>query len=112
MRPLSEECSLVKERDGWGAPDPTNPATFASEERYRPTLSASSDVDFEIWVECIAKSIALDESRTEVGNTNKEGRDYFVISKGTYTKKLNVVGEIGRAVQQECRDRSRMPSSA
>eukprot|EP00456_Euglypha_rotunda_P050715 TRINITY_DN4084_c0_g1_i12.p1 TRINITY_DN4084_c0_g1~~TRINITY_DN4084_c0_g1_i12.p1 ORF type:complete len:104 (+),score=14.13 TRINITY_DN4084_c0_g1_i12:161-472(+) len=30
----------------------------------------------------------------------------------TYSPNFSLIGEIGRAVQQECRDRSRMPSSA
>src|SRR5438874_7993021 len=30
----------------------------------------------------------------------------------TSTTSIDIMGQIGRAVQQECRDRSRMPSSA
>eukprot|EP00456_Euglypha_rotunda_P027747 TRINITY_DN22128_c0_g1_i6.p1 TRINITY_DN22128_c0_g1~~TRINITY_DN22128_c0_g1_i6.p1 ORF type:complete len:128 (-),score=12.32 TRINITY_DN22128_c0_g1_i6:16-399(-) len=38
--------------------------------------------------------------------------EYHAIGQTGIASFLYVLGEIGRAVQQECRDRSRMPSSA
>src|SRR5436309_419154 len=45
--------------------------------------------------------------RVRAGNT-----DVLTDAEENVRQKLRAEGEIGRAVQQECRDRSRMPSSA
>eukprot|EP00456_Euglypha_rotunda_P078141 TRINITY_DN7457_c0_g1_i1.p1 TRINITY_DN7457_c0_g1~~TRINITY_DN7457_c0_g1_i1.p1 ORF type:complete len:115 (+),score=15.83 TRINITY_DN7457_c0_g1_i1:431-775(+) len=45
----------------------------------------------------------------------EEGRVVLMTTEvilGSFLRKYSAISEIGRAVQQECRDRSRMPSSA
>eukprot|EP00456_Euglypha_rotunda_P063350 TRINITY_DN53578_c0_g1_i1.p2 TRINITY_DN53578_c0_g1~~TRINITY_DN53578_c0_g1_i1.p2 ORF type:complete len:104 (+),score=34.10 TRINITY_DN53578_c0_g1_i1:42-314(+) len=56
---------------------------------------------------CIEYGATID---TDGGPFAKFGADTFVVIEKWET--LADLQEIGRAVQQECRDRSRMPSSA
>eukprot|EP00456_Euglypha_rotunda_P004213 TRINITY_DN107107_c0_g1_i1.p3 TRINITY_DN107107_c0_g1~~TRINITY_DN107107_c0_g1_i1.p3 ORF type:complete len:119 (-),score=39.53 TRINITY_DN107107_c0_g1_i1:12-341(-) len=51
----------------------------------------------------------------KVGNLKRYGLDYDSLKQlnpGLVYCSITGYGQIGRAVQQECRDRSRMPSSA
>src|SRR5260370_35176689 len=48
----------------------------------------------------------------ETGRLNVDGMNIISNDGSNKTACLIMEGEIGRAVQQECRDRSRMPSSA
>eukprot|EP00456_Euglypha_rotunda_P090751 TRINITY_DN9515_c0_g1_i17.p1 TRINITY_DN9515_c0_g1~~TRINITY_DN9515_c0_g1_i17.p1 ORF type:complete len:167 (-),score=24.95 TRINITY_DN9515_c0_g1_i17:23-523(-) len=53
---------------------------------------------------------ARDKGESLLGRIMEQGRD--ALEKGEELVKKPYIKEIGRAVQQECRDRSRMPSSA
>eukprot|EP00456_Euglypha_rotunda_P034976 TRINITY_DN26982_c0_g1_i3.p1 TRINITY_DN26982_c0_g1~~TRINITY_DN26982_c0_g1_i3.p1 ORF type:complete len:181 (+),score=4.19 TRINITY_DN26982_c0_g1_i3:161-703(+) len=54
----------------------------------------------------VAKNVAR-QSRDQVSRTIRRGKQGMQLMTNRFLRK-----EIGRAVQQECRDRSRMPSSA
>src|SRR5690606_41747270 len=88
---------------------PPRPTLFPYTTLFRSMVTLHEVITFLV-------SMQISISSLQTHNVNRCGRSRHLARKLSLRRKRsspNVsVAEIGRAVQQECRDRSRMPSSA
>eukprot|EP00456_Euglypha_rotunda_P066592 TRINITY_DN573_c0_g1_i4.p1 TRINITY_DN573_c0_g1~~TRINITY_DN573_c0_g1_i4.p1 ORF type:complete len:206 (+),score=34.32 TRINITY_DN573_c0_g1_i4:54-620(+) len=111
----------MKKHPWWKGTTITNVALVTELHRRKNTVDSVKSKEKERKKKEKEKESALESSVRRALGDSEGSIDDLPVSPPTFTFKQHVytvapepafTGEIGRAVQQECRDRSRMPSSA